>query len=1684
MGIGPFTTYAPPGVYTRTTSEPAVEQLLGGLRVPVLIGTGKETLSQTDFEIIRGSSSVADTPIFGEDASGRWVHGGTSGNPILASQDGSRDRFRVRNYPVVDGNGTGRVTYDPSKVSVTVNGQQVVVSQIDGQNGIVSLLLATEPEDVVAISYYFHRKDTRITDDVSSQVTVGQAVLVAPQTEPYDISTGTNDVLHMVLDDSIPISISLAGGSRTATEIVNDITAAAVSGLSAAIHVDAQGFSHVKLISQGNIAITSDSPNAATALGFNPSDHTGRNSTFRVFNGPIVDGMDGGITTTDTSKVVCMVNGAQVIASSVDGSNRLVTLPFAPKAGSIVTIQYYFNTFQDTFDYLPNSNIVTIGNVGIAPGRRDYINGTDFVVVNDRDQSLVQWGTAIQVSSDNRVGGIAFDGTQIYGLLVDNRVYGAECERHSDPVTNLVSTTKFVLPLTPTTGNGRDTPLGTSLYQTVTNGRIDLPTNRPDLVTVYVGKTFRDAFSRPSVQVVSVESATGLVTLKNPVSADHKAYATFWYNTIEDEQYTFSCTASGPSGVGKFTVTANSNGQPMHQVKFGSKSSLPQTIQWPSGIERLPDAIHYGGQPIDETVTVTFDSSLMPATHASFSNANTGPYDIYDYSKMFGNVVVDGNPVSVDLSQGFAAQFLGNPIANPSSLVFASNDHLALRIDGVDLTPVPLTGLSNISSVVSAINAAIDTNNQPHSDGSDTFAKPTINTVVLLANDIKAKYELHRIDDSVSHGDEDTSNVVTSPNSTDLQTAIVLLNNIRAAYEAHRVLESSVHNAEDTVNVVVEGLATDLASAIALANGIRSAYEAHRIYTTSHLAADSVNFIAEPASAIVPNNLVSFVTYGSDAILHIKGKNVQTQTNGLTSNVTILTPTGTGQIDASHKLGLVPGKYANGSWSAINQPATLAGFASEPFSISAGVNDSFLFGVDGVNYTATLPAGSAVSIDAIVNYVNSWFAGSAPTANQSTFLASAISLLNSLRTNYTDHMAQVGVHPTDDTDNSISATTASDLASAIDLANDIKSVYNKHRANNPGVYHLISDNVNAVVAEDASSLRTLMILAYELKEKFNSHISGVQYHQVPDSANEETHSNAEIVALSGRGTNKGKLVLMSQTNDVTSSVMVGIGTANSKLGLVNSSSAFRKQPMPVDIAGALNSNTYFISSAISRESTSPGLGSFLLIDSLTTGLASTLSFVGTANTAFVEDTGIGIAPGESGDVGESTKSGFRVSSSAGNSGSSGVGIPGQTYTDSQTGLRFTVLPLSVGDYSSGGSFTLNVSSTFTCDANIPWRAIPGAEVTVFNTTNVGTDSTAIFSTYGRSGAEPQIGDVYYVSYDYAKTDLTTGLYRDLKKIQANFGPPTPSYPLSLGARLALLNGAVLIGLKQVVRAENSSQASVVSYTEAIDEQRKPITGNVKPDVITPLATDPQVFAFLNQHCVFMSAPRQEGERTGIVGTAAGTSSLGIQSIAKSLLSEMMVVTYPDVYVISTIDDQGNAVDQVVDGSFMAASLAGACCNPSVDVATPWTRRYIQGFKRVGRVLDPTESNQIAVAGVTVMEQVDIGIRVRHGLTTRMDTVITRTPSVTLIIHHVQQSMREVLDPFVGQKFSASLLKSSEGVLVGLFGNLISQQIVSSVAGISVTVDEDDPTIMRTESIYVPVFPLEYILSSLQIRIRS
>ena len=1947
--IGPFSTYAPPGVYVQTLAAPVLNQILGGLRVPVLIGVAQNSLTQSNFELIRGSSSMADTPVYGEDPTGRFVVSGLNNNPTLGNANGLITKLRVRNYPIVDGSGQGKITYSTTSVSITVNGVQAVVSSVDGVNGIVQLLIPPQATDIVAVNYFFHRGDTRITDNVSAQVTATAAVLIAPKAETYNIIAGINDTLALTVDDTNTVSIKLtAGATRAASDVANDINAAAVTDLTASVHVDNQGLNHVQLVSQGNVLVGSG--NANGALGFNPGQTTGRNKVFTVFNGPIVDGSGGGITTTDPSKIGVVVNNQAVLAAAVDGQNQTVTLPFAPRPGSTVAITYYFNTWQDTFDYLPNSNILSVSACGIGPGRTDFNQGPDFVIVNDGEQSTIQWGTAFTVVAGNTTGTANFDSTVINGTLVDNRIFGVQLTRFTDPTTNSVSTTQFVMPLAPTTGNGRDTPLGQSLYQTITNGRIDLPTNRPDLVTVYVGKNWRDAFAHPPVQVNAVESSTQIVTLASPVPANYEAFATFWYNTIGEDVFTLSTQTVGPSGVGQYTVASAAQGALLYNVTFGTVSGLSKQVQWPSGIQTEPDAFTTGsGTPVAETVTVKFLDSLSPAFGASFTNANADPYDLYTFSQQFGGMVIDGNaPLTVNLGTAFPALLISKLIVSPSALVFATTEYITLNIDGINIAAVSMSGITTVAGVVSALNTAIDADTQVHKDGTATFLSSAPNNLVSSSVfgsgggllQIKGR----NVQSSATSGLISNVNVITpvgagqtngapvvglqsnntsSGSFNSLNHPAQLIGTALAPYNISSGVNDNLQLSVDgqqfgvtlpggpavPLNDVVAAIndaflsvaapadiATMTASLIAVANNVRTEYNTHIASTYSagyHLYADSASALAvttvSNSGGLFEVQTTTAAPFGTGTTVTIVGV---TGTGGMTAaiNATWVVT----MIDATHFTlngSVFTGAYTSGGdvsaafetlAASTDLPTAIALVNDLKTKFNVHIAESNVVGGGIIAVTSSgglyeiqtasahgLPTGSKVVISGVVGIpINgTWLMTSidpthftlqfssfqtgytsggvisvqphqlSDTVNTETLpaatnLQTAIALAHDLQEKYNNHLLQQGVHGYPDylnaetdavlvgggilsivtsagvndviTTNSVhglaagttifitgspdptlngkswvtvattSGTTITvnntsapasapgtggtiqEAALTQTLLNDLKAKVIAHM-NNGGVavFHekndtAIATTLGAVPAANdtanfgnanadgtsAGPFNTGAVLANAIKTALNSHFISAGVHVVNDVTNTINQANAtasfstiaplvgalgysttsgafnvhrnqteglfsvhgtfdlvdssttilsNLVASAGAGQYVNELVLTSRTNTPISQMAVlQASTGNTPLGFTSGISAARIQPTAVEIATALNSNTGFGALAVAYGISVPGLGNFLEIDSRSVGSTSTIAFTNIANSAFIPDAGLGIVPGTSGAIGENAVAGYQVSSSAGPTGSHGTGYVGQTYTDATTGLRFTVLPASAGDYDNNGSFTLVVNQIFTCDASIPSNAIHGMQFFVYNTLNMAPGTTGVISTYPHKGFQPAIGDVYYISYQYGKTDLSPQLFRDLKTIQTNFGPPTPGYPLSLGASLALLNGAVIVGLEQVLPPPGQSQASDATFTAAIDTLRKPISGTINADIITPLTTDPSVFTYLNQHCVFMSSPRQASERTGVVGVAVGTTPLGVSAIAQGLSSELMMVMFPDSFVVTVTDNLGNSVEQLVDSSFCAAALAGSTCNPAIDVATPITRRGVLGFTSLGTILDPTTENQVAVSGVTIIEQVTTGLRVRHGLTTNLASVITRTPSVTLTIQYVQQTMRATLDPFIGNKLVNQTVININNRVTGMFGQLIDRQIVQSVTGISVAPSPTDPTIVTVEAIYVPVFPLEYIVATLQIKVSS
>jgi len=1511
MSLGPFITYVPPGVYTQTLTQANVANIVAGLRIPFVIGVGTETLEQDNLELVRGSSGTLDVQIVNEDTSTEWVVNSTNpANLILGAQTGGLSTFQVANFPITDGTGIGRVTNNPSTVTVTVNSIPVAVSQVSGAKGLVTLQVPTQPTDLVLCTYYFHRGDTSFTDDVSSQVTATNATLISPGFEPFAITTGQNDTL-VLLVNSIQYTVVFPQGSLTALNLTSSINQARIPNLATSVFTDGEGLNHLQLTAPQSIQIGGGSANGP--LGWVANTQTTRNAAFRVFNIPIVDGTGGGITTTDTSKVVAMVNGIQVIPSAVDGANGIVTLPFAPAPGSTVTIQYFANTWQNTFDYLPNSLVTTVLSCGISPGRADYIQNVDFVVSNPTaNTSIISWGTSFTIAAGTTSpGATAFNGSQITGLLIDAKYYLATCT----PVTNTttipatVSQTQFVLPEIPTTGNGRNTTLGPVLFATVTNGRQDLITNRPDLVQAYAGRGLRDALNRPQQTVTAVDGATATITLANPLPPDWTVYATFYYNGIHDDTYLLTCTVPGSIGTGQYTVTDTNQGTNLYQILFGTTSGLSQQVQWPRGVETIPDAFLTGaGTPVAETVTVTFSTS--PAENAAFTNRSPEPYNFFSPYSATWTTGVNGSSVSTNL-------------AAPARGYIVSGH----------VTPVQ----SGITTGSLTIPAA------PGNELNLIIDGTTIPTITFPTGSLAGTFAL-------THG----SAIV--PTSTS-QAATVFPGNV-LTFQGDSVfyVVSSVSPSDIVLTTNYNGVTNAVATAIfgtATGNGN---YKPAAIVAAINAAIDAT----APFTGTAPNNLAQYAQIGAPAVLTgdiffvISSYSTPAALpNGFDTISAVKVDQGT----VESILGFQTYQSAVGTPGAINKPATLIGTAVGPFNITTGLNDTLILTVNGIQYTVVLPGGSAVP------------AGPALT---------------------------------------------------------------------PGT------------------------VAYTIN-------------QVPGLAG--VASVDTVYALN-------QVRLTSPTNDAGSAIAMGAGSANAVLGFIQNEIASQAQVKAQEVVNELLSQGLISGGAVAYVDLINS-GNYITFESLTTGTAtSSIAFVNSANSAFNPTTNIGLTPGVDGDNGENPSEIFTVSSSNPNGSGTqapNTGTPGQTYTDVATGLRFTVLPASTGSYDPGGSFTMTVSQTFVVNAARPWYSIPGLETTVSNTVGVFATNTGTVQTFNPSGVSPAVGDFYYLSYQYMKQDYSPAIYRQLTSIEAAFGDVSAANRLSLGAYLAILNGSLLVGCVQVLTAPNSGQATDTAFINAIAGLATPLPGGIKPDIIVPLGTSTAIYAYLTQHCEQQSTIVNQSERLGFIGFASGTLPTAAQSVVQGLVSNRIVAFYPDSSIITLTDELGNSVESIVDGSFFGAAVAGAVCSPSVDVATPYTRRRLQGFTSIPRQLDPVTANQTAVSGITLIESLTNLIRIRQGLTTNMQSVLTRIPSVTQIADFVQQQSRQALDQFVGTKFLASSTNDVNVTMTGLFKQLVQAEIVGAFTGISSNVDPDDPTVLQFEAYYQPIFPLEYLVLTFNLR---
>lgn len=433
----------------------------------------------------------------------------------------------------------------------------------------------------------------------------------------------------------------------------------------------------------------------------------------------------------------------------------------------------------------------------------------------------------------------------------------------------------------------------------------------------------------------------------------------------------------------------------------------------------------------------------------------------------------------------------------------------------------------------------------------------------------------------------------------------------------------------------------------------------------------------------------------------------------------------------------------------------------------------------------------------------------------------------------------------------------------------------------------------------------------------------------------------------------------------------------------------------------------------------------------------------------------------------------------GSDSSSNNGVLGQTYIDKVTGFTFALSTETLK-----GTVTFLVKKTFTIPSSLTGElGIPGVEFIVSTTKGVSVSDTAIVKTFNMSSnEEPNIGDVYYVTFDKAKVDYSPKTFGGFDEFEAQYGSLAQDNPLAIGAYLYFLNGGTTLVVKQLKRANGSTDANVSDYIEAINTFDDPLSNGTRPCLISVLTTNPQVISYLKTSNAQQSSIRFRNERTSWCGYARGTTPETALAFAKGLSSELINMVYPDSAVMTIPDSDGKDQDILVSGEYIAAALTGQDVNPTYDVATPLTNTRVNGFKRLGRVLTQATANLVAQAGVTILEYRYGVLKTMMALTTDVTGPLTRDPRIIEVKHFVQRGVRVTCDPYIGKKNINGLTNDVRRSLLAYFTSLRSLNLISKFDGsISVTVDKNDPTIINVAARYVPVFGVNWIVVTHNLR---
>lgn len=339
-------------------------------------------------------------------------------------------------------------------------------------------------------------------------------------------------------------------------------------------------------------------------------------------------------------------------------------------------------------------------------------------------------------------------------------------------------------------------------------------------------------------------------------------------------------------------------------------------------------------------------------------------------------------------------------------------------------------------------------------------------------------------------------------------------------------------------------------------------------------------------------------------------------------------------------------------------------------------------------------------------------------------------------------------------------------------------------------------------------------------------------------------------------------------------------------------------------------------------------------------------------------------------------------------------------------------------------------------------------------------------------AEPASGIDYTFSYGTPKvtSDYVPVLFTNLDDMISRYGDVNTTNTLSLGGQIVFENSNSTGGIL-AVQVNPADGSDLAGFQNALNKMAT-VDG---VNIVVPLTTDPMLYPSVKSHVVNSSAPLEKKERTAILGLDPSSTTISsaiaqAQSLAAGGNGRRLLLVYPP-----SVNRVIGSSEVTLNGSFLAAGIAGLRINGNFDVAEPMLRKQIVGFTSAATNLLRTDKLRLRNGGITVVELIDNLVRVTEDTTVDRSTVDSQEYPVTEIVDFVARTVRRLLDSiFIGVKILPDTASIVSATVTVLLQNFVALNIITGFQSVKASLNALDPRQLDVSFEIQPVRGLRFI----------